>query len=290
VLKNAIDYLYAEWNNKAVGLVSYGASVEPALSNTSDSSPESYRRPTSDRAIIGRSGPPSAGPHNRRVDDQKCDAVQLVLARCWPSASHWMTSSLSIGPVMINNPAAISSWPLRVPGEAYHHPACSPAHSARNLAASGTASDNARSSAAWRRPRWTRGLPTHSLVRTSSCATPGDEEETVALRSRVLVDLPKPVGGPRSSRSATRRRLAGPLRQRTQAAGTRCFRRPSLNPLLIMVAVHRPGRLPAEGRGTRNQQAIVMASTGLATRCPRLQPCARLGRAVRRCSPVSPPA
>jgi NAD(P)H-dependent FMN reductase len=25
VLKNAIDYLYAEWNNKAVGLVSYGA-------------------------------------------------------------------------------------------------------------------------------------------------------------------------------------------------------------------------------------------------------------------------
>ncbi|MEU3986545.1 NAD(P)H-dependent oxidoreductase [Streptomyces sp. NPDC026672] len=26
VLKNAIDYLYAEWNNKAVGFVSYGAS------------------------------------------------------------------------------------------------------------------------------------------------------------------------------------------------------------------------------------------------------------------------
>ena len=25
VLKNAIDYLYAEWNNKAVGFVSYGA-------------------------------------------------------------------------------------------------------------------------------------------------------------------------------------------------------------------------------------------------------------------------
>jgi NAD(P)H-dependent FMN reductase len=25
VLKNAIDYLYAEWNNKAVGIVSYGA-------------------------------------------------------------------------------------------------------------------------------------------------------------------------------------------------------------------------------------------------------------------------
>jgi NAD(P)H-dependent FMN reductase len=25
VLKNAIDYLYAEWNNKAVGVVSYGA-------------------------------------------------------------------------------------------------------------------------------------------------------------------------------------------------------------------------------------------------------------------------
>ena len=25
VLKNAIDYLYAEWNNKAVGLVSYGS-------------------------------------------------------------------------------------------------------------------------------------------------------------------------------------------------------------------------------------------------------------------------
>ncbi len=24
VLKNAIDYLYAEWNNKAVGFVSYG--------------------------------------------------------------------------------------------------------------------------------------------------------------------------------------------------------------------------------------------------------------------------
>jgi NAD(P)H-dependent FMN reductase len=26
VLKNALDYLYAEWNNKAVGFVSYGAS------------------------------------------------------------------------------------------------------------------------------------------------------------------------------------------------------------------------------------------------------------------------
>jgi NAD(P)H-dependent FMN reductase len=25
VLKNAIDYLHAEWNNKAVGFVSYGA-------------------------------------------------------------------------------------------------------------------------------------------------------------------------------------------------------------------------------------------------------------------------
>jgi len=25
VLKNAIDYLYAEWNNKAVGFVSYGS-------------------------------------------------------------------------------------------------------------------------------------------------------------------------------------------------------------------------------------------------------------------------
>jgi NAD(P)H-dependent FMN reductase len=25
VLKNAIDYLYAEWNNKAMGVVSYGA-------------------------------------------------------------------------------------------------------------------------------------------------------------------------------------------------------------------------------------------------------------------------
>jgi NAD(P)H-dependent FMN reductase len=25
VLKNAIDFLYAEWNNKAVGFVSYGA-------------------------------------------------------------------------------------------------------------------------------------------------------------------------------------------------------------------------------------------------------------------------
>jgi NAD(P)H-dependent FMN reductase len=25
VLKNALDYLYAEWNNKAVGFVSYGA-------------------------------------------------------------------------------------------------------------------------------------------------------------------------------------------------------------------------------------------------------------------------
>ena len=25
MLKNAIDYLYAEWNNKAVGFVSYGA-------------------------------------------------------------------------------------------------------------------------------------------------------------------------------------------------------------------------------------------------------------------------
>ncbi|HEY3651807.1 MAG TPA: NAD(P)H-dependent oxidoreductase, partial [Streptosporangiaceae bacterium] len=24
VLKNALDYLYAEWNNKAAGLVSYG--------------------------------------------------------------------------------------------------------------------------------------------------------------------------------------------------------------------------------------------------------------------------
>src|ERR1700730_9676190 len=27
VLKNAIDYLYAEWNNKAVGFVSYGIAV-----------------------------------------------------------------------------------------------------------------------------------------------------------------------------------------------------------------------------------------------------------------------
>jgi NAD(P)H-dependent FMN reductase len=26
VLKNAIDYVYAEWNNKAMGVVSYGAS------------------------------------------------------------------------------------------------------------------------------------------------------------------------------------------------------------------------------------------------------------------------
>jgi len=28
VLKNAIDYLYAEWNNKAVGYVGYGADFE----------------------------------------------------------------------------------------------------------------------------------------------------------------------------------------------------------------------------------------------------------------------
>ena len=47
-MKNAIDCLSAEWNNNAVGLVSYGASVGPAPSNTSDSSPGSYRRPTSD--------------------------------------------------------------------------------------------------------------------------------------------------------------------------------------------------------------------------------------------------
>jgi NAD(P)H-dependent FMN reductase len=38
VLKNAIDFLYAEWHNKAVGFVSYGASAEPAQPNTYASS------------------------------------------------------------------------------------------------------------------------------------------------------------------------------------------------------------------------------------------------------------
>src|SRR5258708_36118124 len=33
VLKNAIEYLYAEWNNKAVGLVSYGAVAGPTAAH-----------------------------------------------------------------------------------------------------------------------------------------------------------------------------------------------------------------------------------------------------------------
>ncbi len=34
VLKNAIDYLYAEWNNKAVAFVSYGGLAAPARWST----------------------------------------------------------------------------------------------------------------------------------------------------------------------------------------------------------------------------------------------------------------
>ncbi|MEU4291749.1 NAD(P)H-dependent oxidoreductase [Kribbella sp. NPDC026596] len=34
-LKNAIDFLYREWNNKAAGFVGYAWSVQPGLSSIS---------------------------------------------------------------------------------------------------------------------------------------------------------------------------------------------------------------------------------------------------------------
>src|SRR5438552_5882747 len=46
VLKNAIDYLYAEWNNKAVGFVSSARSAGPARPSTFGWSPASCRWPT----------------------------------------------------------------------------------------------------------------------------------------------------------------------------------------------------------------------------------------------------
>jgi NAD(P)H-dependent FMN reductase len=47
VLKNAIDYLYAEWNNKAVGFVSYGSVGGARAASIFASSPVSCRWPTS---------------------------------------------------------------------------------------------------------------------------------------------------------------------------------------------------------------------------------------------------
>ena len=47
VLKNAIDYLYAEWNNKAVGFVSYGAVGGARAAEHLASSPPNSRWPTS---------------------------------------------------------------------------------------------------------------------------------------------------------------------------------------------------------------------------------------------------
>ncbi len=46
VLKNAMDYLYAEWNNKAVGFVSSARSAGPARPSTFGWSPASCRWPT----------------------------------------------------------------------------------------------------------------------------------------------------------------------------------------------------------------------------------------------------
>jgi len=43
VLKNAIGYLYAEWNNKAVGFVSYGGAGGARLPSTCGSSPGAAR-------------------------------------------------------------------------------------------------------------------------------------------------------------------------------------------------------------------------------------------------------
>ena len=45
-LKNAIDFLYAEWNNKAAGFVSYGAPAAPARWNTYGWCWASSRSPT----------------------------------------------------------------------------------------------------------------------------------------------------------------------------------------------------------------------------------------------------
>ena len=46
-LKNAVDYLYREWNNKAAGFVSYGSSGGSGPSNTSAELPQSCRWRTS---------------------------------------------------------------------------------------------------------------------------------------------------------------------------------------------------------------------------------------------------
>ena len=75
VLKNAIDYLYAEWNNKAVGFVSYGARWRGARRRAP--------APRRGRAADGRRPPAGCALADHRVRE-----LQRFQARATTTSTH----------------------------------------------------------------------------------------------------------------------------------------------------------------------------------------------------------
>ncbi len=103
MLKNAIDYLYAEWNNKAAGFVSYGGAggtraVEHLRLVAGELQVADVRSQVALSLFTDFENFTDLNPGAYQIE-----ALDTLLTRSSPGATHWRRSANLVAPPDIND-------------------------------------------------------------------------------------------------------------------------------------------------------------------------------------------